>query len=151
MAAILDRISVIGRDNARTPMQWDASKNAGFSSAEKTWLAVNPNYKEINVKNALADENSIYYTYKKLVDLRKTNDWLIDADFELLETADKVFAYYRATEDEKYLVVVNLSGESQNFDLKDDYQEIIIANTDVEEIKSAKKLAPWHAFCVKIK
>ena len=132
-------------------MQWDDSENAGFSTADKTWLAVNPNYKEINVEKALADENSIYYTYKKLVDLRKDNDWLIDADFELLETADKVFAYYRATEDEKYFVVVNLSGESQNFDLKDDYQEIIIANTDVEEIKSAKKLAPWDAFCVKIK
>ena len=83
--------------------------------------------------------------------MRKNNDWLIDADFDLIQTADKVFAYYRSTEDEKYLVVVNLSGEEQNFELKDTYQEIIIANIDVEEVKERKTLAPWDAFCVKIK
>lgn len=88
---VLDSIRMIGRDNARTPMQWDSSKNAGFSTADKTWLPVNPNYQDINVQAALDNLESIFYTYQKLIKLRKENEWLIDADFELLETADKVF------------------------------------------------------------
>ena len=69
--------------------QWDASKNAGFSTSDKTWLPVNPNYKDINVESALANPESIFYTYQKLVALRKTQDWLVDATLELLETTDK--------------------------------------------------------------
>ena len=75
-------------------MQWDESKNAGFSTAQP-WLAVNPNYQAINVQEALANPDSIFYTYQKLVQIRKENSWLIRADFELLETTDKVFAYIR--------------------------------------------------------
>ena len=148
---ILDRVSVIGRDNARTPMQWDDSKNAGFSKADETWLPVNPNYKEINVEEALEDPDSIFYTYQKLVDLRKKKDWLVDADFKLLETDEKVFAYTRETDLEKYLIVVNFSGESQDFDLEEDYTDIVISNTDVKEVKNSGKLKAWDAFCVKIK
>lgn len=148
---ILDRISVIGRDNARTPMQWDASKNAGFSKADSTWLPVNPNYKEINVEEALKDPDSIFYTYQKLVDLRKNNEWLVDTDFKLLDTNEKVFAYTRETDCEKYLIVVNFSSESQDFDLKEDYTDIVISNTDVKEVKNSGKLKAWDGFCVKIK
>ncbi|WP_462052764.1 alpha-amylase family glycosyl hydrolase, partial [Streptococcus pneumoniae] len=61
---IMDSIRVIGRDNARTPMQWDESKNAGFST-DQPWLAVNPNYEMINVQEALANPDSIFYTYQK--------------------------------------------------------------------------------------
>lgn len=78
-------------------------------------LPVNPNYKDINVESALANPESIFYTYQKLVELRKTQDWLVDADFELLETTDKVFAYIRKTKDSSYLVVVNLSDQEQDF------------------------------------
>ena len=148
---ILDRVSVIGRDNARTPMQWEDSKNAGFSKADSTWLPVNPNYKEINVEEALKDPDSIFYTYQKLVDLRKKNDWLVDADFKLLETEEKVFAYTRETDLEKYLIVVNFSGKNQDFDLEEDYTDIVISNTDVKEVKNSGKLKAWDAFCVKIK
>ena len=94
-------------------MQWDSSQNAGFSTADKTWLPVNPNYTEINVQAALDNPDSIFYTYQKLIKLRKENDWLIDADFELLETADKVFAYLRKTADATYLIVANLSDQVQ--------------------------------------
>lgn len=148
---ILDRISVVSRDNARTPMQWDASKNAGFSKADKTWLRVNPNYKTINVEEALEDPDSIFYTYQKLVALRKNEDWLVDGDFELLDTEEKVFAYYRKTQDEKYLIVVNLSDKEEKFDKLGDYKEIIISNTDVDEVKKSGLLSPWDGFCVKIK
>ena len=132
-------------------MQWDDSKNSGFSKADSTWLPVNPNYKEINVEEALKDPDSIFYTYQKLVDLRKKKDWLVDADFKLLETEEKVFAYTRETDLEKYLIVVNFSGKRQDFDLEEDYTDIVISNTDVEEVKKSGKLKAWDAFCVKIK
>ena len=148
---IMDQIRQVGRDNARTPMQWDTSKNAGFSSAEQTWLAVNPNYKDINVASALANPDSIFYTYQKLVELRKTQDWLIDADFELLETADKVFAYIRKTLDSSYLVAVNLSDQEQDFDYDVDGIEVIIANTELKSIAEQGKLQAWDALCVKVK
>ena len=148
---IMDQIRQVGRDNARTPMQWDTSKNAGFSTADKTWLAVNPNYKDINVASALANPDSIFYTYQKLVELRKTKDWLIDADFELLETADKVFAYIRKTLDSSYLVAVNLSDQEQDFDYDVDGIEVIIANTELKSIAEQGKLQAWDALCVKVK
>lgn len=143
---VMDSIRMIGRDNARTPMQWDADANAGFSSSTQTWLPVNPNHADINVETALADPDSIFYTYQKLIQLRKDNDWLVDADFELLDTADKVFAYKR----DNYLIVVNLSGEEQALDFASDYKEIIISNTDVEAIFASGKLEAWDAFCVKV-
>ena len=148
---IMDQIRQVGRDNARTPMQWDASKNAGFSTSDKTWLPVNPNYKDINVESALANPESIFYTYQKLVALRKTQDWLVDADFELLETAAKVFAYIRKTEDSSYLVVVNLSDQEQDFCYDFDKAEVVIANTELEPIADQGKLQAWDAICVKVK
>ena len=148
---IMDQIRQVGRDNARTPMQWDTSKNAGFSTADKTWLAVNPNYKDINVASALANPDSIFYTYQKLVELRKKKDWLIDADFELLETADKVFAYIRKTQESSYLVAVNLSDQEQDFDYDVDGIEVIIANTELKSIAEQGKLQAWDAICVKMK
>ena len=148
---IMDQIRQVGRDNARTPMQWDASKNAGFSTSDKTWLPVNPNYKDINVESALANPESIFYTYQKLVALRKTQDWLVDADFELLETAAKVFAYIRKTEDSSYLVVVNLSDQEQDFDYDFEVAEVVIANTELKPIADQGKLQAWDALCVKVK
>ena len=151
LEVIMDQICQVGRDNARTPMQWDESKNAGFSTSDKTWLPVNPNYKDINVESALANPESIFYTYQKLVALRKTQDWLVDADFELLETAAKVFAYIRKTEDSSYLVVVNLSDQEQDFCYDFDKAEVVIANTELEPIADQGKLQAWDALCVKVR
>ena len=148
---IMDQIRQVGRDNARTPMQWDTSKNAGFSISDKTWLPVNPNYKDINVESALANPESIFYTYQKLVELRKTQDWLVDADFELLETADKVFAYIRKTQDSSYLIAVNLSDKEQDFDYDFEVAEVAIANTELKPIADQGKLQAWDALCVKVK
>ena len=148
---IMDQIRQVGRDNARTPMQWDTSKNAGFSISDKTWLPVNPNYKDINVESALANPESIFYTYQKLVELRKTQDWLVDADFELLETTDKVFAYIRKTKDSSYLVVVNLSDQEQDFCYDFERAEVVISNTELEPITDQGKLQAWDAICVKMK
>ncbi|MGY3781507.1 glucan 1,6-alpha-glucosidase DexB, partial [Streptococcus gallolyticus] len=147
---VLDSIRMIGRDNARTPMQWDSSKNAGFSTADKTWLPVNPNYQDINVQATLDNLESIFYTYQKLIKLRKENEWLIDADFELLETADKVFAYFRKTADATYLVVANLSDQAQPFECDLSYQATIISNTAELADFENHQLQPWDAFCVKV-
>ena len=148
MESIMDSIRQIGRDNARTPMQWTAGNQAGFSSAEKTWLPVHPNHVDINVAAALANPDSIFYTYQKLVALRKEEDWLIDGDFELLETADKVFAYRRSTEEKSYLVVVNLSDLAQPFELELSSKETIISNTQVAKVLDSKTLQAWDAFCI---
>lgn len=146
---VMDSIRIIGRDNARTPMQWTAGAQAGFSSNTQTWLPVNPNHTDINVEASLVNPDSIFYTYQKLIKLRKENDWLIDADFELLDSADKVFAYKRKTVEASYLVVINLSDQVKPFELPV-YQEIIISNTEVEKIAQSSQLSAWDAFCVKL-
>ena len=145
----MDQIRHIGRDNARTPMQWSKQPQAGFTTGQP-WLAVNPNYQEINVEAALADPSSIFYTYQQLVALRKEQDWLISADFELVDTTDQVFAYKRVDGEQRYLIVVNLSSQVQSFELEEDYQEVLISNTNVEQVKQTKVLEPWDAFCVQL-
>ena len=146
---IMDQIRHIGRDNARTPMQWSKQPQAGFTTGHP-WLAVNPNYQEINVEAALADPSSIFYTYQQLVALRKEQDWLISADFELVDTTDQVFAYKRVDGEQRYLIVVNLSSQVQSFELEEDYEEVLISNTNVEQVKQTKVLEPWDAFCVQL-
>ncbi|OIB11765.1 glucohydrolase [Streptococcus pneumoniae] len=149
MQEIMDSIRVIGRDNARTPMQWDESKNAGFSTGQP-WLAVNPNYEMINVQEALANPDSIFYTYQKLVQIRKENSWLIRADFELLDTADKVFAYIRKDGDRRFLVVANLSNEEQDLTVEGKVKSVLIENTLAQEVFEKQILVPWDAFCVEL-
>ncbi|HEL0196638.1 TPA: alpha-glucosidase [Streptococcus equi subsp. zooepidemicus] len=148
--AVLDSICRVGRDNARTPMQWSSQKNAGFSTADQTWLPVNPNHQEINVASALADPDSVFYTYQKLIQLRQTQDWLVEADYQLLQTSDKVFAYKRQLGRETYLVVVNLSNQEQFFEESLHKAQVIISNTDVQAVVESRQLEPWDAFCVKL-
>ena len=144
---ILNSIKKVGRDNARTPMQWTNQNNAGFASAEP-WIAVNPNYTEINVASEINHENSIFKTYQKLISLRKNNDWIVYGDFELLSSASNVFSYIRTYENERYLVVANLSNEKEQFSLPYEIKSSVIG-----QIPSTLKnivLAPWQAFSVQI-
>ena len=125
---IIHSINAKGRDNARTPMQWDASNNAGFSKAEP-WLPVNPNYHSINVAAALADDQSIFYTYQRLIQLRKKHDLIKFGDFELInETEAEVFAYRRTYQGEKWLIVSNFSEQSNFFTFDGKVDKLIIAN-----------------------
>ena len=90
---ILDSINAKGRDNARTPMQWNDSKNAGFTS-NKPWLHINPNYPEINVEKALEEKDSLFYTYKKLIQLRHEHPIVVWGTYNLVDTEDEnIFAY----------------------------------------------------------
>ncbi|WHY87302.1 alpha-glucosidase [Neobacillus novalis] len=108
---IMTSIYVKGRDNARTPMQWDDSEHGGFTSGTP-WIKVNPRYKEINVKKALGDSESIFYFYQKLIGLRKEMDIVIEGDFQLLlKDHPALFAYERKWQDESLLVLCNFSAD----------------------------------------
>ena len=123
------------RDNARTPMQWNAEKNAGFTTADKAWFdEVNPNYTEINVEAAEKDENSILNYYRKLLQFRKEHDIVKYGDFELLKTDKNIFAYIRTYENQK-LLVINSFSEAElpfrapfDFDMKS--AELVLSNYD---------------------
>ena len=117
MASIYAR----GRDNARTPMQWSADVNAGFTTG-KPWLPVNENYSFINAAAAMADENSTFHYYQKLIALRKEYDVIRDGWFELLDPeSDNVFAYTRDTDTAHMLVVCNFSEKQQDWKLPWNY------------------------------
>lgn len=106
---IMESIYAKGRDNARTPMQWDDTENAGFTTGTP-WLGVNPNYTEINVRSQLHDENSVFHYYKKLIQLRKENSIFVEGDFTLLLPEDEnIFAYVREYEGRKLLVAANFT------------------------------------------
>ena len=126
MASIYAR----GRDNARTPMQWTAKDGAGFTQG-KPWLPINCNHTYINAEAALADPDSVFYYYKKLIELRKSHEVFRSGWFELLDPDnEKVFAYTRDTEKEHLLVVCNFSGETLHFDVPERFQgcEMLIGN-----------------------
>ena len=105
------------RDNARTPMQWTAGLNAGFTTGTP-WMKVNPNHTAINAEAALADPDSVFYTYQKLIALRKEHPVFVEGDFTLLCPEDgQVFAYLRRGAGQELLAAVNLSGQEAAFDL----------------------------------
>lgn len=101
-----------GRDNARTPMQWSAEANGGFSTGTP-WIMVNPNYREINAEAAERDPNSVLHFYRKLFALRASSDTLIYGGFTMIEREHKqIFAYERTLGDETYTIVCNMSGKT---------------------------------------
>jgi glucan 1,6-alpha-glucosidase len=112
---VMASIHARSRDNARTPMQWTAGENGGFTTG-KPWLRVNPNHTTINAEAALADPDSVFYYYQKLIALRKTYPVFRDGTFTLLCPEDPaVFAYLRQTTEEELLVVCNFTGAEVPF------------------------------------
>ena len=111
-AAYIENLRHMSRDNARTPMQWDTSPNAGFTTGSKPWLAVNPNYKTINAAQAAADPDSIYNYTARLIALRAKTPALIYGDYKDLDPQHPhIFAYMRTLDNEGYLVVHNFDSE----------------------------------------
>lgn len=148
---IMDAIYVKGRDNARTPVQWDSSPNAGFTTGTP-WLKVNPNFQKINAAKATADSDSIYYYYQKLINLRKQYDIIVYGKYDLiLEEHEQIFAYTRVLENKKLVVLTNFTGESAAFNLPEDIHlesaELIIGNYQVREgeMVDLSKLKPYEA------
>ncbi|WP_047983180.1 glycoside hydrolase family 13 protein [Ornithinibacillus californiensis] len=117
---VMESIYVKGRDNARTPFQWDSSPNGGFTTGEP-WLKINPNYKEINAEAAVSDPNSIYHYYRELIKLRKTHPIIVYGDYQLLYPEDvKHYSYLRTLDEEKLLVITNFSEETIEWKLPED-------------------------------
>ena len=111
----MEAIWARGRDNARTPMQWDDTENAGFTKGTP-WLPVNDNYRSIHAKAALEDPNSVFHCYRKLIRLRKEYPIFREGAFTLLDRENPwVFAYTRDTEKEHLLVVCNFTAEEREF------------------------------------
>src|SRR5699024_4994435 len=117
-------------------MQWDESANAGFTTGTP-WIRCNPNYTMINAREAMADEDSIFRYYQKLIRLRKKESILTEGRYmPLLEEDENIFAYTRETEDEKLLVLCNFRGEEVSYELPERWKEgqVLISNYQEEGV-----------------
>ncbi|AIY79391.1 alpha-glucosidase [Clostridium botulinum] len=146
MEGIHDR----GRDNARTPMQWNSSVNAGFTTGTP-WIKVNPNYNEINAESQIDDKDSIFNYYKELIKIRKDNEIIVYGNYDLiLEDSEEIYAYVRTLNEEQLLVICNFSSNTSEFKLpnniKSKYKKLLIANYDEckEETLENISLRPYE-------
>ena len=132
---MMSALKAVSRDNARTPMQWDDSANAGFTTGTP-WISVNPNYLMINAKKALEDKDSVFYYYQKLIKLRKEHEIIIDGVFKgLLEDDENIYAYERVLREQKLLVACNFSEKTVSCDL-----------FDSEEVKKGQELISNYTY-----
>ncbi|TKC16420.1 glycoside hydrolase family 13 protein [Robertmurraya kyonggiensis] len=139
------------RDNARTPIQWDASENAGFTDGTP-WINVNSNYKEINAEAVLADKDSIFYYYQKLIQLRKKNEVIVYGTYDILhEDDEQIYAFTRTLGEDKLLVICNFSEDTPEFVLPKNIEfsanEVLISNYHVDEAQAIDRftLKPYEA------
>ncbi|QLG29261.1 alpha-glucosidase [Halorarum halophilum] len=150
-ADISEAVRYGSRDNARTPMQWSDEPNGGFTTGEP-WLAVNPNYPEVNVEDARADPNSVWHYYRRLADLREEHDVLVYGRYDLVAPEHpQIYSYLRSLGDERALVVLNFFGDEPRFDLPESIEygeaDLLLANYDVERPAppDAFDLRPYEA------
>ncbi|MBM7655271.1 alpha-glucosidase [Neobacillus cucumis] len=134
---IMEAIWKKSRDNSRTPMQWDDSHAAGFTTGTP-WIKVNANYQEVNVQEALKDENSIYHYYRKLIDLRKKHEGLVYGEYKLLLPLDPdLYVYTRKYEEEEFLIIMNFFDRTPVFRLPEELSslsaELLLSNYHVEK------------------
>ncbi|QEM93474.1 alpha,alpha-phosphotrehalase [Kosakonia radicincitans] len=136
------------RDNSRTPMQWSARKNAGFTTGEP-WIGLCDNYREINVEKAISDPGSVFYTYQKLIRLRKTLPLLTWGDYQdLLPTHQYLWCYRRQWQSETLLVIANLSNTFQPWhpeEMPGDWQVVISNYAEVSAKPGDMVLRPFEA------
>lgn len=143
--AILDILQDKSRDNSRSPVQWDDSENAGFTSGTP-WIDVAKNYKQINVKQALADKNSVFYTYQKLIELRHNLDIITYGEVKpLLEEHPQIFAYERKLDDKSILVLANFTDEPVDVPPSIDIEGSILINNGTYH---SNVLEPYQAIAI---
>jgi oligo-1,6-glucosidase len=149
---LMQGIAYKSRDNARTPMQWNDKENAGFTTG-KPWIMVNPNYKEINAEVELADPNSVFHYYQKLIALRRESKWskeIVYGQYELLAPEDEaIFAYTRTLDGKTLYVVCNMTAKPQQFQTPDALltgtSELLISNVEAPTLEKTLNLEPWQA------
>lgn len=148
---VMEAIYRKGRDNARTPMQWDSTANAGFTKGTP-WIAVNPNYRQINVEEAIKDPDSIYHYYRKLIALRRKYPVFIYGSFRPLDVADEnIFAYEREWNGDRLVVLLHLKGDHAILKAEEvDYfigGELILTNGSGRKLEKGKDytLQPYEA------
>jgi hypothetical protein len=139
------KIAHKSRDNARTPMPWDDSENAGFTTGTP-WLALNPNYKKINVADQLRREDSVFHYYQKLIRLRKENEIIVYGKYELLLPEDEnIFAYTRTLGNKKLITVCNFSKSEQKFDFTGYENAKVLISNYGGDIRDGGILKPYAA------
>jgi oligo-1,6-glucosidase len=145
---VLATMRPMSRDNARTPMQWDAGEHAGFTTGEP-WIAVNPNHTEINAEAAVAEPGSVFHHYRALIELRHAEPAVVHGDFTMLLPDDeRVYAFTRRLEGTELLVVANFSSATASAaDVPDPDRwagaELVITNGD--PAPAGLELGPWEA------
>ena len=150
---VLAVLRVSSRDNARTPMQWDDTRNAGFTTGTP-WITVNPNHKEINAQAEIADDDSVFHHYRRLIELRRTEPAVAHGDFHmLLADHDQVYAFTRRHGTTELLLLANFSGEPVTIEVPDAARwqaaELVLANYPVDTAENLREptLRPFEA-CV---
>jgi len=150
-AVALAAVHARSRDNARTPMQWDDGPEAGFTTGTP-WIKVNPNYRTINVRQALADPNSILHYYRELIRLRKENPVMVYGSYDLiLDDHPEIYAFTRTLEDDRLLVMLNFGQGTPVFELPGHItfagKELLISNYPVDATEDIHRLAlrPFEA------
>ena len=137
------------RDNSRTPMQWNNSANAGFTTAAKPWLAVNPNYLDINAQQELSDKGSIYHYFARMAEVRRKSPAFVYGDYKDLDPSNaQVFAYTRSIGTDRYLVVLNFSTDAVSYKLPGEIQakQLVISNLgETNERGGTLNLKGWEA------
>ena len=150
---MLRALQLRGRDNARTPMQWNGQTNAGFTEGTP-WIEVNPNYKTINVENQIYDENSVFSYYKKLIHLRKEHEIIVYGEYKAIDREnEKLFIYERELNGEKLLTVCNFTDEFVEFNMPEDFNwneaQCWISNVNRTEFAKKMELSPYEAFVLR--
>lgn len=139
-----------GRDNARTPMQWDDSAYAGFSTATP-WIMVNPNYTKINAKDQVNREDSVFKYYQKLIKLRHESELIVYGTYDLILDDDKdIYAYIRTLDDEKLIVYCNFSENTREVELPEEFvnKKVLISNYSDAKANQKITLRPYEAIVI---
>ena len=145
-------IRLRGRDNARTPMQWDDSANGGFTTGTP-WIMVNPNYREINAKAEQEDPDSVFHYYQNIIGLRKKEPVMVYGSYQLLEPdSETLYVYTRTLGEEKLLVICNFTSDEETYRIPEEFAGagVLISNYHREQPEKEIVLQPYEALVLKI-
>lgn len=151
LGEIMAVIHAKSRDNGRTPMQWSTAANGGFTTGTP-WIKVNPNYRQINVEQALADPESVFYYYRRLIELRRQHPIMIYGSYELLlESHEQIYAFLRHLNKHRWLIILNFTADTPTFTLPSTIEfsrhELVVSNYSVAPSEDPRsfEMRPYEA------